>query len=296
MAALLTFFAAGCTSGSEQTNQDSRADTPGNSQPVVDVPQKGAKQANHTRGSKPAVIPDQDPVHTQGVRRPPKNPPSHSSPKPDTKPPAGVFDASEDRILVADKPQECAGTFVDSNKRRLKRVSVLFKVEEEDPSNAAFRLVYDCAYSVITHTSTQSPDLKFSCKDIQKAIATVPICDDRNSIGVKQDLLNRMGQIFKPPTTTISDTLESGCGPQIVPGSTWTVTVGKPFKPPAGFPELTTYHILFVFGTIRFQEFYDADSVDDVTCPTDLKQEVVQNIQERLSSTVISIVNAIRAH
>ena len=292
----IAIIVSGCKTMNEQGSENQKVETPADSHPEGQTPQKAASQPENTRGKKPEGLPARFPVAPGGPKKTSHIPRTPSKVPPNTNPNQQSFDASDASIVPADKAHECSGNFLDANKRKLKRVSVWVRVLEDEPSNPVFHLVLDCNYSVITHASPLSTTSKFSCQDIQRAIRSAEVCDGRSSIGEKKDFINRIGQVFNVASMTTSRKLDRRCDQVNVPGTGWLVSLGKPFRPPVGFPEPTTYDIDFKLGAIRVQEFYGATSVDDITCPTELNDGYVKSLQARFSSTITSIMNAIRIH
>jgi hypothetical protein len=259
---------------------------PGSPVPPVNTRGKKLGQATH---NPPPVLPV-PPVNSHGG----KSKPSVNNT------PSRVFDASESPILLAPKAQECVGSFLDLNKHKLTNVSVQFRQISTDTSDAQLALTLRCAYSEFIHKSNKPAASKFSCRDIQKAIAAVALCDSRTEIGDMKELMNRARQVFQLPMSERDATNGRFDGTNDCSVSVSTPRAMLVFQKTPDFAGLgdSSYRIVYDFSDISiiFREYYHATSVPDILCPIGVNLNLVKTTRNSVSAVGTSLMNAIKDH
>ena len=289
----LCLVAAGCRSASTETLQDSNVspsqkmdNPPGSSVPPVNTRGKRPGQVTDNRPPVPPV----PPVNSHGGQ---SKPPVNNTPSRD-------FDASEFPIPLAPKAQECAGSFLDSNKHKLTKVSVQFRQISTGRSDAQLTLTLRCAYSAFIHKSNKPANSKFSCRDIQKAIASVAVCDSRTEVGDMNELMNRARQVFQLPMNAgnASNGRFDGtndCSVSVSYPQAMLVFQKTPDSERLGD---SSYRIVYDFSDISiiFREYYHSTSVPDILCPIGVHLDQVKTKRNSLSAVGTSLMNAIKDH
>jgi hypothetical protein len=208
------------------------------------------------------------------------------------------FDA-DDSPLPFGSTTECSGTFFDSNEQRLSRVSIaIFDIEDEESGQVPMRITLQCSYSIVSYTTALLTENLPSCRHIQRAIAIAPLCESRESIGDKAEFVERLQHLFvmnngiDEATNGVLASVTEGMCPMLV-GQSTLAALRVPRSIPTGI-DGTVYEIYFEFNSsIELYEFYQAANVADVACPIALNMVNIQETQNRLTTSMASIMNSI---
>ena len=208
-----------------------------------------------------------------------------------------LLDAS-DQTLSVGSDEDCTGTFRDSNGKDMK-VSVELVNDADAAESVPLLLTFHCPFSVVNYETVIPPSTKVSCRKVQSALSSVPICDARATVGGKDEFSARMSEVFETVADAGTENVvflayatDSTCPALSAIPTVNDVIVGVPLRNPEGLPT-PLYEISYDFGQLRLRQFYHASDVSDIKCPATLKLQELQTVSQTLKASLTTIVKAL---
>jgi hypothetical protein len=207
-----------------------------------------------------------------------------------------LLDAS-DQTLSVGSDEDCTGTFRDSNGKDIK-VSVELVESGDEAEPVPLLLKFQCQFSVVNYETVIPASTKVSCRKVQSALSSVPICDARDTIGGKHEFSARMSELFGTATDAGTENVflayatDFACPALSSIPTVNRVTVGVPRRNPEGLPT-PLFEIAYDFRELIWSQFYHASDFADIKCPTTLKLQELQTNSQTLKASLTTIVNAL---